>query len=281
MDSLNRHSQALEVELSPDSVRLRRRLLEITKLAGRGHIGPALSIIEIVDVLYRHVMINLGDNQSKKWSKRDRFLLSKGHGCLGLYVVLEDLGLLDGMNLANFCSYESNFGGHPESSTVPAIEFSTGYLGHGMPVAVGLAVAAKLKKESWRVFVVVGDGELNEGSNWEAAAHACKHNLDNLVVIVDYNNMQASGEVSYVLEMHPLKEKWEAFGFETIEVSGHNREELKQALSATRTSSSPLCIVAYTVKGKGIKKAENSSVWHHKAKISAEEIDALTLDLTT
>jgi len=280
VDYLNRHSQALEIELSPDSVRLRKRLLEITKLAGRGHIGPALSIIEIVDVLYRHVMINLGDNQSKEWSKRDRFLLSKGHGCLGLYVVLEDLGLLDGMNLANFCSYESNFGGHPESSTVPVIEFSTGSLGHGMPIAVGLAVAAKLKKESWRVFVVVGDGELNEGSNWEAAAHACKHNLDNLVVIVDYNNMQASGEVSGVLEMHPLKEKWEAFGFETIEVNGHDRQELERAINTKSSNSSPLCIVAYTVKGKGIKKAENSSVWHHKAKISAEEIDALSLDLT-
>jgi transketolase len=281
VDSLNRHFQALEVELSPDSVRLRRRLLEITKLAGRGHIGPALSIIEIVDVLYRHVMVNPGDNQSKEWSKRDRFLLSKGHGCLGLYVVLEDLGFLDGMNLSNFCSYESNFGGHPESSTVPVIEFSTGSLGHGMPVAVGLAVAAKLKKESWRVFVVVGDGELNEGSNWEAAAHACKHNLDNLVVIVDFNNMQASGEASDVLEMHPLKEKWEAFGFESIEVNGHDRRELERAMNTKSSKGSPLCIVAYTVKGKGIKKAENSSVWHHKAKISEEEIDALTLDLTT
>jgi len=281
VDSLNRHSKALVVALSPDSVRLRRRLLEITKLAGRGHIGPALSIIEIVDVLYRHVMVNPGDIQSKEWSKRDRFLLSKGHGCLGLYVVLEDLGLLDGMDLSNFCSYESNFGGHPESSTVPAIEFSTGSLGHGMPVAVGLAVAAKLKKESWRVFVVVGDGELNEGSNWEAAAHACKHKLDNLVVIIDYNNMQASGKVSDVLDMNPLKDKWEAFGFKTIEVNGHDREELKRALNTRNSTSSPLCIIAYTVKGKGIKKAENSSVWHHKAKISAEEIDALTLDLTT
>lgn len=281
MDDLNQHSKALEVGLSPDSVRLRKRLLEITKNAGRGHIGPALSIIEIVDVLYRHVMVNLEDTQSKGWSERDRFLLSKGHGCLGLYVVLEDLGLLDGLDLSNFCSYESNFGGHPESSTVPVIEFSTGSLGHGMPVAVGLAVAAKLKKESWRVFVVVGDGELNEGSNWEAAAHACKHNLDNLVVIVDYNNMQASGEISDVLEMHPLKDKWEAFGFETIEVNGHDREELKQALNTKKSTSSPLCIIAYTVKGKGIKKAENSSVWHHKAKISAEEIDSLILDLRT
>jgi len=281
VDDLNRHTKALEVGLSPDSVRLRKRLLEITKNTGRGHIGPALSIIEIVDVLYRHVMVNLEDTQSKGWSERDRFLLSKGHGCLGLYIVLEDLGLLDGLDLSNFCSYESNFGGHPESSTVPVIEFSTGSLGHGMPVAVGLAVAAKLKKESWRVFVVVGDGELNEGSNWEAAAHACKHNLDNLVVIVDYNNMQASGEISDVLEMHPLKDKWEAFGFETIEVNGHDREELKQALNTKKSTGSPLCIIAYTVKGKGIKKAENSSVWHHKAKISAEEIDSLILDLRT
>ena len=280
MSDLHPRAKALEIELYEDSIRLRKRVLEIARRAGRGHIGPALSIIEIVDVLYRQVMMNTGNFHRKKWSKRDRFLLSKGHGCLGLYVVLEDLGLLDDLNLSNFCSYESNFGGHPESSTVPVIEFSTGSLGHGLPVAVGLAVAAKLKQESWRVFVVVGDGELNEGSNWEAAAHAHKHKLDNLVVIVDYNNMQASGEVSDVLDMHPLKDKWEAFGFETIEVNGHDREELEQTLNARSANNSPLCIIAYTVKGKGIKKAENSSVWHHKARISAEEIDSLTLDLT-
>ena len=280
MSSHHPRAKALEVKLSQDSIRLRKRLLEITRSAGRGHIGPALSIIEIVDVLYRNVMMNSGDPHSRRWSKRDRFLLSKGHGCLGLYVVLEDLGLLDELDLSNFCRYESNFGGHPESSTVPVIEFSTGSLGHGMPVAVGLAVAAKLKKESWRVFVVVGDGELNEGSNWEAAAHAHKHKLDNLVVIIDYNYMQASGEVSDVLDMHPLKGKWEAFGFETIEVNGHDREELNRALDLKSANNSPLCIIAHTVKGKGIKEAENSSVWHHKAKISAEEIDSLTLDLT-
>jgi transketolase len=210
------HAEALSISLSAKSNGMRKRLLEVTRIAGRGHIGPALSILEIVEVLYNRVMEISVPLSAQTWQCRDRFILSKGHGCLGLYVGLEAKGLL---------------GGHPESAFVPAIEFSTGSLGHGLPVAVGIAKAGVMKKQNWRVFVLVGDGELNEGSNWEAAAHASKHKLDNLLVIVDYNNMQASGKAEEVLNMGPLKEKWESFGFETFEVNGHDCVALENVLN--------------------------------------------------
>ena len=271
-------AQPIETVLSRDGLRLRERILEIARRAGRGHIGPALSILEIVDVLYRKVM-RVSNAEISDASNRDRFILSKGHGCLGLYVVLEDLAMIDSLDLLSFCSFDSAFGGHPESATVPSVEFSTGSLGHGLPVAVGIAKAGKLKLENWRVFVLVGDGELNEGSNWEAAAHASKHKLDNLIVIVDYNNMQASGLVQEVVDMQPLKLKWEAFGFQTSEINGHDRVELERTLKESNRPGQPRCVIAHTVKGKGIKKAENSSLWHHKAKITPEEIDNLRADL--
>ena len=264
------HKEALQIRLSEKSIQLRERLLAITEIGGRGHLGPALSIMEILDVAYRNVM----DYSliAKGSQLRDRFLLSKGHGCLSLYVVLEDLGLLENLDLESFCRYESAFGGHPESATVPTIEFSTGSLGHGLSVGVGMAKAAKLREENWRVFILVGDGEINEGSIWEAAAHASKHKLNNLVVIVDYNDMQASGPVNEVLEMSSIRKKWEAFGFDTEEINGHDSKVIEESLMRINLTSLPRCIIAYTVKGKGISQAENSPDWHHKSKITSEEI---------
>lgn len=270
--------KAIRCQLSARSVMLRNRVLSIVEKAGRGHIGPALSIIELIDVIFNDVIESHLVKIESPY--RDRFLLSKGHGCLGLFVVLEDLELLGDLQLDSFCGYESAFGGHPESATIPVIEFSTGSLGHGLPVAVGMAMAAKLKNEKWRVFVLVGDGELNEGSNWEAAAHAAKHKLDNLTVIVDYNNMQASGEVTEVLDMSSLRQKWEAFGFATDEINGHDRKVIKDALSKVPPHGVPRCVIAHTIKGKGIQEAENSSTWHHKAKISSEEISLLRAGLS-
>jgi len=161
------HSRALSINLSEDSIQLRKRLIELTGIAGRGHIGPALSILEIVDVLYGSVMRVTSLKEEREWGNRDRFILSKGHGCLGLYVVLESQGLLYDLDLSDFCNYDSSFGGHPESALIPSIEFSTGSLGHGLPVAVGIAKAGSMKRQDWKVFVLVGDGELNEGSNWK------------------------------------------------------------------------------------------------------------------
>jgi transketolase len=269
--------EALNIRLPMEAIKLRERVLQVVEKAGRGHIGPALSIIEIVTAVYR--IIATKRKFSNSHSLPDRFVLSKGHGCLGLYVVLESLGLLGELELMEFCSYDSAFGGHPESATVPAIEFSTGSLGHGLPVAVGMAKAAKIKNENWNVYVLVGDGELNEGSTWEAAAHAKKHKLDNLKVVVDLNGMQASGSAVEVLDMSSIREKWEAFGFETCEINGHDLDVLELVLSSTSSSGVPQCIIAHTIKGKGIIPAENNSEWHHKAKISKGEIDFLRAGL--
>lgn len=256
---------------------LRRRILEIIARAGRGHLGPALSILEIVDVLYGSVMRNVGDIGQ---ISRDRFILSKGHGCLALYVVLEKYGLIGSEKLETFGSFNSAFGGHPENLKLPAIEFSTGALGHGPSLAVGLAVGAKLLKNKSRIYVLVGDGELNEGSIWEAAAHAHKHKLNNLCVIVDKNGMQAYGDLEEVLDMAPLRGKWESFGFVVREVDGHNTSELKEVLDFQEIDSgAPLVIIANTIKGKGVREAESSPNWHHKARISVEESERLIAGL--
>lgn len=256
------------------SQELRLRVLEILGNSGRGHLGPALSVIDIIDALYESVLEF--DPRNSNWKSRDRFILSKGHGCLGLYVVLEKFGFFDKQKLNDFCSFNSWFGGHPESATNPGVEFSTGSLGHGLSFGVGLSIAARIKKEKWRTFVLLGDGELNEGSIWEAAAHADKHQLSNLCVIVDYNKMQASGSSNDVLDLGSLQRKFEAFGFTVIEVDGHKKSDLVQALNFdSNLQKGPLAVIAHTTKGKGIPLAENSTIWHHKAKISRDEITEL------
>lgn len=256
------------------SQELRLRVLEILGNSGRGHLGPALSVIDIIDALYESVLEF--DPRNSNWQSRDRFILSKGHGCLGLYVVLEKFGFFEKQKLDDFCSFDSWFGGHPESATNPGVEFSTGSLGHGLSFGVGLSIAARIKREKWRTFVLLGDGELNEGSVWEAAAHADKHQLSNLCVIVDYNKMQASGSSNDVLDLGPLHRKFEAFGFRVIEVDGHKKSDLVQALNFDPyLQKGPLVVIAHTTKGKGIPLAENSTIWHHKAKITRDEITEL------
>jgi transketolase len=258
-------------EFSPE---LRLRVLEILGNSGRGHLGPALSVMDIIDALYESVLEF--DPRNSNWKSRDRFILSKGHGCLGLYVVLEKFGFFDKQKLNDFCSFNSWFGGHPESATNPGVEFSTGSLGHGLSFGVGLSIAARIKKEKWRTFVLLGDGELNEGSVWEAAAHADKHQLSNLCLIVDYNKMQASGSSQDVLDLGSLQRKFEAFGFRVLEVDGHRKSDLAQTLNFDPSQQlEPLAVIAHTTKGKGVPLAENSSFWHHKAKITRDEIAEL------
>lgn len=254
-------------------VELLRRILEVVAKAGRGHLGPALSILDILEVLYGSVMRNYRNLDD---ATRDRFILSKGHGCLGLYVVLEKYELLQDHDLDTFCSFSSIFGGHPESFELPHIEFSTGSLGHGPSLATGLAMGAKLHKTDSRIYVLIGDGEINEGSVWEAAMHAHKHKLNNLCFIVDNNGMQANGKVEDVVNLEPLKQKWEAFGFSVREVDGHNSADLEAALNfQLQDSLKPKIVIAKTIKGRGLKEAENSSFWHHKAKITREDVNRL------
>lgn len=271
--------RANEIPLDLKSKKLRLLVLDALDGGGRGHLGPALSLLEIVRVLYDSVLFH--DPKSPLLPLRDRFILSKGHGCLGLYAVLADHGYFPASDLKDFCSFNSNLGGHPERATLPGIEFSTGALGHGLSVGIGIAMAARLRAEKWRTFVLLGDGELNEGSVWEGAMHASQHQLGALTVIVDFNRMQASGEVDSIVSLEPLASKWKAFGFDVIEVNGHDVVDLSYVLRSSRELfGKPRAVIAHTVKGKGLASAENSTAWHHKAKISRDEISLLRNEMS-
>ena len=270
---------ANETILDQRSKDLRLLVLDALEGGSRGHLGPALSLIEIIRVLYDSVLFH--DSNNPLLAQRDRFILSKGHGCLGLYAVLADHGYISKSELKGYCTFESKLGGHPERSTLPGVEFSTGSLGHGLPVGIGMAMACRLKGEHWRTYVLIGDGELNEGSNWEGAMHASQHQLGALTVIIDFNQMQASGRIDSILTLDPLEAKWEAFGFNVVKVNGHDLAQLEAELNSPMDSyGKPKAIIAYTVKGKGIPSAENSTIWHHKAKITQEEIAPLRLEVT-
>lgn len=265
---------ANEIVLDKRSRDLRSLVLDSLEGGGRGHLGPALSLLEIVRALYDSVLVH--DPANPLDPQRDRFILSKGHGCLGLFTILADHGYFPTTDLKTFCSFESHLGGHPERATLPGIEFSTGALGHGLSVGIGMAMASRLRGEKWRTFVLLGDGELNEGSIWEGAMHASQHQLGALTVIVDFNRMQASGDIDSIVSLSPLVAKWEAFGFDVTEVNGHDVSQLVEHLGRTMAShGKPRAVIAYTVKGKGFASAENSTAWHHKAKITKDEISSL------
>ena len=240
---------------------------------GRGHIGPSLSLIEILRVLYDNILNVRPD--MPKWGGRDRFILSKGHGCLALYAVLADKGFFPVAELDSFCASHSMLGGHPEHGKVPGVEASTGSLGHGLSIGLGMALGCRLNGSNSRVVVVMGDGEINEGAVWEAAMSAPKHRLTNLMAVIDNNHFQSYGTTDEVLNMDPLADKWSSFGFETIEVDGHNIEALKHAFSRPKDTGKPTAVICHTVKGRGIPLAENNSSWHHKIKLSDSEIHAV------
>jgi transketolase len=269
---------ANESKLDNRSRELRSLVLDSLEGGGRGHLASALSLIEIVRVLYDEILVH--DPSNPFLPNRDRFILSKGHGCLGLFVVMADHGYFSKELLQTFCSFDSNLGGHPEKFTLPGIEFSTGSLGHGFSVGTGMAMAARLKNESWRTFILLGDGELNEGAVWEATMHAAQHKLGSLTIIIDYNQMQASGTSDLIVSLAPLHEKFKAFGFEVSEVNGHDVLALTSQLKkSTMNIGKPRVVIAHTIKGKGIFSSETSSTWHHKSKITKEEITILRREL--
>ena len=205
------------------------RRLVVRALAGgeRGHVGSSMSLVEIMRVLYDDVLRYRANEP--KWPGRDRMILSKGHGCIALYVLLADKGFIPLETLDTFCRRDSILGGHPEASKVPGVEASTGALGHGLSVGVGMALAARAQKRDSRVFVVMGDGEINEGSVWEAAMCAGKHGLSNLVAMVDYNKIQSAGPTREIQDLEPLLDKWRAFNFAAVDVDGHDVEALRAA----------------------------------------------------
>lgn len=271
---MDHRSQALLEPVDTSGKELRKIILEAANNAGRGHIGPALSILEIIRCLYDSVLVH--DPKNPNFKDRDVFILSKGHGALGLYAVLANSGYFEVSELETFCKFDSRLGGHPEWHNLPGVEFSTGSLGHGLAVAVGIAVAISNKlQHGRRVYALVGDGELAEGSIWESSLHAAKHNLGNLCLIIDFNNMQANGPLDQVLEINDIPNKLASFGFKVVEINGHSINEIKSALDFKPCGSKPLAIIAHTIKGKGIRIAENSPEWHHKAKITDAEITLL------
>jgi transketolase len=257
-------------KLDKKSLELRKEVINTMKKAGRGHPASALSIVEMIRVLYDNILKY--DSKNPKWALRDRFILSKGHGCLALYVVLAEKGFFPKKELEQFCTMEGILGGHPEI-TIPGVEASTGSLGHGLSIGVGMALNAKYEKAKHRVFVIVGDGECNEGAIWEAAMCASKHKLDNLVVLVDYNKCQSYGPVCYVQELEPFADKWKSFGFGVKEINGHDVNELKKALmSVPLAKGKPSVIICHTVKGKGVSFMENDTKWHHP-KMTPDDYD--------
>ncbi len=245
--------------LDKRSIDLRRKIIDIMAESRKGHIRSAFSCLEIVRVLYDHIL-----------KPEDIFILSKGHGCLAQYVLLAEKGYFPESELMNFCKDGALLGGHP-SAKVPGIEVATGSLGHGLSIGVGFALAG------YRTFVLLGDGECNEGSVWEAALHASKHNLSNLTVIVDYNEQQSYGSTSEVLDMVPLTTKWADFGFGVGEIfTGHHPPLLNALLSKLPfLPNKPSSIIAHTIKGKGIKLTEDNLRWHYKNNITDEEIKSL------
>jgi transketolase len=260
------------------SRQLREKIVRAIKAANRGHVGSAFSLVEIIRVLYDDVLKY--DPANPRWPGRDRCILSKGHGCLALYAVLADKGFFPESELLRFCKPEGILGGHPEYGKVPGVEASTGSLGHGLSIGVGMALNARFEKSPHRVFVVISDGESDEGSVWEAALCAAKHKLSNLVVLVDYNKQQSYGTTYDVLDLDPLADKWRAFGFAVEEVDGHSVAELRGALARTPFDPArPSIIICHTIKGKGVSFVENNLNWHHKTKISDEEMQSLMAEL--
>lgn len=254
-------------ELAVKGARLRKRMLRLIVEAGAGHTGGSLSCLDIVNVLYNRVLRISPETVADP--RRDRYVQSKGHAVEALYVVLSDRGFFPFADLDTLCRYRSPYVGHP-TRKVSGIEMNTGALGHGLPICVGMALAAKSESPPFRVFTLLGDGELAEGSNWEAALAAAHYQLDNLTAILDHNTLQITGPVRDVMSTEPIGDKWQSFGWEVRTIDGHKYADLTRALLAPRSPGKPLFIIANTVKGKGVSFMEGAGKWHHRVPTQAE-----------
>ncbi len=260
--------------LSKISLEIRRDIIKMLGIAGSGHPGGSLSCAEILTVLYFHAMRH--DPKQPKWPDRDRLIFSKGHGCPALYSAMAIAGYFDRKGLLTLRQLGSPFQGHPDMRRLPGIEASTGSLGQGLSIGAGCALAARFDKKDFFTYVIMSDGELNEGQTWEAAAFASFRKLSNLVMILDYNKYQLSGATKDILDMEPVVDKWKAFGWRVKEADGHSIKEVADAVAwAKESKKEPSIIIAHTVKGKGVSFMENNNHFHGVAPTKDETARAL------
>jgi len=249
------------LDLHQKSYEMRTNILKMMRF-GEGHIGGAFSSLDIITVLYNKIL--KFDPKNPKWEDRDRFILSAGHKCLALYVTLADQGYFDTEVLWTYNTLDTRVPMHPDEKVLPGIEFPTGSLGHGLPVANGIALAGRLDKKDYRVFVVLGDGECAEGSVWEAAMAASHHQLDNVIAIVDRNGLQVNGRTVHIMDTSPFEAKFESFGWEVKTIDGHDFSAIYEALSSVPfRQGKPSAIIANTIKCKGLEFAEDRFEYHH------------------
>ena len=265
-------------KLETKAMRMRKKVLDMALTAGANssHFGGGLSIVDITATLYGEIM-NLDPNDPE-WVGRDRFILSKGHGVLGYYTALSEIGYIREEDLKTFEKNGSYLYGHPVINHPKGIEFSNGSLGMGLSLGVGVALAGKRKNLDFIVYVLLGDGECNEGSVWEAAMASTHYKLDNLVAILDKNNLQQTGANSEIMSVGDLASKWKSFGWSVSEIDGHNIAEIYDALMSAKKQRLPHAIVANTIKGKGFSFAENNNAWHH-APLSLSQYEAALEEL--
>ncbi len=261
---MNSNYEMPNVHYKSLATQIRAYVLQMTHRAHSSHVGTSLSIADLLAVLYNGIL--RVDPDQPEWPERDRFILSKGHGCAALYAVLAEQGFFPKEWLETYCQDGTRLAGHITHHGVPGVEVSTGSLGHGLSIACGMALAAKRDGRSYRIFVLLSDGECDEGSTWEAALFAPHHHLDSLVAIIDYNKIQSLGLIKEVLNLEPLATKWQAFGWAVREIDGHNLSQIEDVLQHVPFESGrPSCIIAHTVKGKGVSFMENQVAWHYKS----------------
>ncbi|HLW71926.1 MAG TPA: transketolase [Candidatus Binataceae bacterium] len=254
----------VEAELTALARRMRRRVLNMVHRAGSSHVGTCFSMADLLAVLYGRIL--RVEPSRPDWPERDRFILSKGHGCAALYAALAERGFFPFDWLESFYHDGARLAGHATHTSAPGVEVSTGSLGHGLSLACGMALIALREHNPARIFAMLSDGECDEGSTWEAALFAPHHKLDNLTAIIDYNKIQSLGSVSETLELEPFADKWRAFGWSVREIDGHNVGEILRALGQLPASArQPTCIIAHTVKGKGVSFMENRLLWHYRS----------------
>lgn len=259
------------------ALKVRIHALSMTSIGKSSHIAAAFSMADILAVLYGGYL-NVDPSNPDK-ADRDRFILSKGHAGAAVYAVLAETGFFPVEKLQTHYQDGSDLSGHVSHKGIPGVEFSTGSLGHGLGVGCGMALEAKLSGKKHRVVVLLSDGECDEGSNWEAILFAAHHNLDNLIVIIDYNKIQALDKVSETLGLEPFVDKWKSFGWDVREVNGHNHSAIKNSLSEfAKTEGAPKVLIAHTTKGKGVSFMENSVLWHYRS-AQGEEFEAALAEL--